>query len=84
MLPTYTSHTRVLVSKISYVFVPPRRGDIIIIKHPTEKKELIKRIAQIKGTTYFVRGDNKKQSIDSKTFGWIEKKDIIGKVLFIL
>jgi type IV secretory pathway protease TraF len=29
-----------------------------------------------------VEGDNKKESIDSRNFGFINKKNIIGKVVF--
>lgn len=34
--------------------------------------------------TYFIMGDNRNDSEDSRTFGPIEKKDIIGKVFFTL
>jgi len=47
-----------------------------------ESKFLIKRISKIDGEKYFVSGDNKKDSMDSRRFGWILKKDIIGKVIY--
>ena len=42
----------------------------------------IKRITKIDGEKYFVSGDNEKDSMDSRRFGWIEKKDILGKVIY--
>ena len=48
-------------------------------------KFLIKRIARIDmsadGEKYFVSGDNREDSMDSRRLGWILKKDIIGKVV---
>jgi len=49
-------------------------------------KFLIKRITKIDpsadGEKYFVSGDNKKDSMDSRRFGWILIKDIVGKVIY--
>lgn len=45
-------------------------------------KEMIKRIQKIRGNEYFVVGDNKKESTDSRNFGWIKKDQIIGKVIW--
>ena len=61
-------------------FAKPKIGDVIVFK--VNDKHYVKRIEKIKGDQYFVLGDNKKESIDSKKFGWIDKKDIIGKVIY--
>ncbi len=34
--------------------------------------------------TYFVMGDNRTDSLDSRSFGVVEEKDIIGKASFVL
>ena len=72
----------VLVNKLAYVFQKPAKRDVIIFRHPKEKnKFLIKRIASITDSgEYFVVGDNKNQSSDSRNFGNIKKNLIIGKV----
>ncbi len=47
-------------------------------------KLFIKRITKIDKERYFVSGDNKNDSLDSRRIGWILKKDIVGKVLLEL
>ncbi|MDP3726989.1 MAG: signal peptidase I [bacterium] len=81
MKPFISSGDVILVNRLSYLFKNPKIGDVVVIKN-NKKKYLIKRIQRIREKTYFVVGDNKKQSIDSRNFGWIAKKDIVGKILF--
>ena len=47
-----------------------------------ESKFLIKRITKIDGERYFIRGDNKRDSMDSRRLGWVLRKKILGKALF--
>ena len=47
-------------------------------------KYLVKRITKVDGEKYFVSGDNKNDSLDSREFGWISKGDILGKVILKL
>lgn len=76
----------VLVSRLAYLLSKPKVGDIVAVKDPRDGRILIKRIAKIdsakQNLRFFVLGDNKKESTDSRSFGWIGKKDIIGKVIF--
>jgi len=55
-------------------FAKPKIGDVIVFK--VNDKHYVKRIEKIKGDQYFVLGDNKKESIDSKKFGWIDKNTL--------
>lgn len=71
----------VLVSKFSYIFGEPQIGDIVVLKF--KKRYIIKRIAKKEQNKYFVLGDNLEESIDSRKFGWISKKDIVGKVIWV-
>lgn len=68
----------VLVSKI---FFKLKVGDIIILKHSIPPYRFCKRITKQIVKEYFVEGDNKKISIDSRKFGSIQRKNIIGKVI---
>lgn len=82
MLPAFKSGDLVLVNRLAYFFGLPKVGDLVILKR---QKYIIKRIAKINpsadGKKIFVVGDNKKESTDSRNFGWINKKEIIGKVM---
>ena len=82
MEPEFKSGDYVLVNRLSYIFGNPRKGDIIVLKHPKEKnKFLIKRISLVTSSDeYFVVGDNKSFSQDSRHFGPIKKELIVGKV----
>lgn len=54
--------------------------DVIVVQY--ENKKMVKRIMEIKNGKVYVEGDNKKDSLDSKKIGWIDRKEIVGKVLF--
>lgn len=84
MEPNFNSGDYVLVNKLAYVFRNPSKNDIVVLKHPEEKKKfLIKRISLVANSDeYYVMGDNKDFSQDSRHFGPIKKDSIIGKVLF--
>lgn len=82
MEPFIKNGQTVLVSKIPYLLFKPKIGDIVAFKK--NEKVFIKRIVKIDGKKCFVRGDNKKDSVDSRRFGWIFKKHIIGKAIWIL
>lgn len=77
MLPTLKPGQDVLVW---CWFVKPKAGDIVAIK--VNDKEMIKRLQTIRDREYFVMGDNKKKSTDSRKFGSIKKEQIIGKVIW--
>lgn len=79
MNPTFKSGDAVLVNRLAYFFGTPKVGNIIVLKR---QKYIIKRITAIKKEQVFVIGDNKKESTDSRKFGWIDRKEIVGKVIF--
>lgn len=75
MDPSICEGEKVLVFKTRNV----KKGDIIVF----EKNgiEMIKRITKNLGDTLFVEGDNRKESTDSRHYGPISRKDIVGKVV---
>ncbi len=85
MEPNILQGQTILVSSIPYLFFKPKIGDIVVIKN---NKYLVKRIARIDpsadGERYFVSGDNKKDSMDSRKLGWISREDIVGKVIYTI
>ena len=84
MFPTLKPSQNILVNKLIFLFSKPKIGDIIALKDPRTGKILIKRITASQNSKYYVIGDNKSASTDSRVFGWIGKKDIIGKVVYKL
>ena len=58
-------------------------GDVVLAQHPYKKSvKIIKRIGEISPEgKYTLIGDNAGESTDSRTFGVIQKKDILGKVV---
>jgi signal peptidase I len=76
MLPKIKPRDLIIVSSIPYIFSEPKIGDTVLFR--SEKKAVIKRIVKNKTGSYLVKGDN---VADSKEFGWINRKDIIGKVI---
>ena len=86
MIPLLNPEDEVIVWKLSKLKI----GDIAVLKK--NKKFYIKRVSKIKddstssrfrgASKYFLEGDNEKESIDSRKFGWVFKKDIIGKAIY--
>ena len=128
MIPTLMVGDRILVSKLSYRFHSPQRGDVFVFKYPEDPKvAFIKRLVgkggeqieirngrvyingkevenkkikgrfyynkgdnsepgelyQIPENTYFALGDNSANSRDSRYWGVVPKKNLIGKAVFI-
>jgi nickel-type superoxide dismutase maturation protease len=70
----------VLASSLFYLFKNPQIGDIVAFKDTG--KILIKRIMNISKGKYFLEGDNRKDSLDSRKFGLVPKQKILGKVIY--
>ncbi len=83
MEPQIKNKNTVLVSSILYLFKNPKVGDIVAFKN-FDGKILIKRITKKQTGNFFIEGDNKKDSLDSKNFGMISKDKILGKVIYTL
>ena len=79
MQPTYKEKDEVLVSSIPLFFGQLNIGDIVVFE--LSKKFYIKRVRKISKGKYFLVGDNKKDSRDSRKFGSIKRSQIKGKVI---
>ncbi len=83
MEPTIKDGSYVLVSWLGYYIWNPKVGDIVVLRHPYRKILLLKRVTKVTSKGYFVTGDNKKNSEDSRRFGPVGKDRIIGKVISV-
>jgi signal peptidase I len=125
MEPTLMPQDRILVNKLSYMFHPPREGNIVVFTKPagvllpSNIHDLVKRVIGLPGQTiwssdgqvyinghrlaepflppgtqthslhrqtippheYFVMGDNRSNSEDSRVFGPIPGSSIVGQVV---
>ena len=83
METTIKNGDSIMVSSIFYLFSKPKIGDIVVFKR--NGKVFIKRITKIDpsadGDKYFVKGDNERDSMDSRRLGWIGRREIMGKVI---
>ena len=80
MEPILSNKNLVLVSNFFYLFKEPKINDIVAFRF--NNKIFVKRILKFKNKKYFLEGDNKADSLDSRSFGWFSKKEILGKVIF--
>ncbi|MBI3046647.1 MAG: S26 family signal peptidase [Candidatus Harrisonbacteria bacterium] len=82
MLPALKDSQYVIAEKFSQLFFNFRIGDVAIIKLAGGKK-IVKRITAKIGDNYFVEGDNKAYSADSRHFGFIPRSDILSRVILL-
>lgn len=82
LYPEYQSGDFVVTSKIPVLFGSLKPGDVVVLQRQPYGL-LIKRIDRIEagGQRYFVLG-TQLHSADSRKFGWVDRKDILGKVLY--
>jgi len=84
MLPTLKENDIVFFKKYSANKSLLKTGQIVIFYHPLKSIRLIKRIKNVNKNSIEVSGDNFKFSDDSKIFGLINNKKVIGIVTSIL
>ncbi len=78
MLPVFIPKDYLLVFKLRSV----KCGDYVVFCDPRGgNRRLLKKVIRVRHSEIFVEGLNKKQSTDSRTFGWISKDLIVGNVI---
>lgn len=59
----------------------PKVGDIVVAK--IKDLEIVKRVIFVREDTVYLRGDNETDSTDSRNFGWISLRQIVGKAIWM-
>lgn len=59
-------------------------GDIVVLRHPAKDMWIVKRIKSVDNGMAYVLGDNAAESEDSRKFGSVDAKMILGKVAFAI
>ncbi len=82
MRPALEPGDYVLVNRWAYKFRPPARGDLVVLRDPeVPQRFLVKRVSNVPDAGgIHVVGDNVDRSRDSRTFGPIALREIVGKV----
>jgi len=99
MEPTIHSGDVVVLDKFSFKFINDlRQGDIVVATQPSNPAiTIVKRIKAVGGqsisfeggtlvpeSTFWLEGDNKNKSVDSRHHGSVPYNLIIGKVILII
>lgn len=97
MLPSLGSGDVVLIFKGAYglrnplggyflLWAKPKHRDIVAAIRPGTAKAVIKRVwieGENEEDSYFLLGDNKYESVDSREFGPVPMDNILGRVLLL-
>ncbi|HEY4515079.1 MAG TPA: signal peptidase I [Candidatus Paceibacterota bacterium] len=95
MVPTFENGDYLIVDELTYQFRDPRKNEVLIFRYPKDpSKYYIKRIIGLPGETinglklgideYYVEGDNRGASSDSRSWGPVAKKLVVGRPIIRL
>jgi len=76
MVPFLPDGTIVIMCRTRHL----RPGQVVLFRH--EGLDKIKRIVRVQGTQLYVQGDNLAASTDSRSFGWIDRATVVGRVIW--
>ncbi len=88
MEPAYHAGDRLIVSRLAHIFRAPKAGDVVVVRDPElPSRHLVKRIDAVLDNRpgqrrYFLIGDNAAESRDSRHFGAVTRRHIVGRVWF--
>jgi nickel-type superoxide dismutase maturation protease len=79
MEPTLTNGDRLVVVRR----LVPRVGDIVAVGDPRRPgRLLVKRVVSIDGTAIVIEGDNARSSTDSRAFGPVDRRAVVGRAVY--
>lgn len=81
MSPTLKEGDNIICFNWARFFGKFKKGNIVVVN--VNGRSMVKRVRKTGHKGIFVIGDNKYSSTDSRYFGWVQKGQIIGKVVGI-
>jgi nickel-type superoxide dismutase maturation protease len=82
MTPLLNPGEEVLIDPGAYHRCPPQPGDLVVATHPRDKSlRLIKWVVYVDQQACFLKGINATASTDSREFGLVPFKTLMGKVV---
>ncbi len=79
MEPAISAGDRLLVLLTSRI----RPGDAVVAYDPRDPtRKLVKRAAAVEGNLIYLLGDNTGRSTDSRVFGWVDRRHVIGRICY--
>lgn len=82
MLPFLKEGEDVVSFNWAYNFSEIKIGDVVVAK--IKNLLIIKRVFHIDGRRIFLKGDHEIMSTDSRNFGWLDKRQILGKAIIFI
>jgi signal peptidase I len=88
--PLCRADTADRVLALKYVLFSPAKGDLVVFHAPIQARAacglrpgavLIKRITKLVNGGYFLQGDNRGASCDSRVWGTVPRSSLIGRVV---
>jgi nickel-type superoxide dismutase maturation protease len=60
-----------------------RVGDVVAVRRPGgDRRLMVKRVVAVRGDKVVVAGDNPARSTDSRSFGPVRRREILGRVVY--
>ena len=90
MYPAIRPGQYILVDTWAYHDAQPNYGDVVVLKSSDNENWMVKRVSNwpngkvLSGNRWFLLGDNKTHSLDSRNFGGVSSQNFIGKVRLII
>ena len=82
MLPTLEPGDRLVVVRLP-PFWPLSVGQLVAVPDPRDRSRLlVKRVRSVAGGSVEVRGDNEGSSTDSRHFGLLPRRGVVGRVCY--
>ena len=82
MRPTLEPGDRVVCVRVGWRRV--RAGDLVALRDPRDGRLLVKRVRSVDPATgaVVVAGDNPAASTDSRTFGAVDRRHLVGRAVY--